>query len=310
MVLASGAIVAVSETENSELFFGIRGGGPNFGIVTEFTYRVHQQGLVFWQMLFYSPEKLRDCVALANQLHKISLEHAGRLQIMMAYLTPPGSSDLQPGFRIFYDGPEDVARQLAAPAYDLGPTKVAGGMCSFAETTEIPPYLVFEGQDRYAASSAHMDYPLDEDLLYDSFKMFRDAVHKHGHHLLHPSKCILDLRNYQKVASVPVDATAYSGRFDVAWIIPDLQWDDASMDAIMRAEVIAITAHIREQVRVRKNLDSSGPRDATAIYPNISAGGEEKAKSVFGPNLPRLRELKKAVDPDFIWNKWFPIVPT
>lgn len=48
MVLASGNIVAVSETENSELFFGIRGGGPNFGIVTEFTYRVHQQGLVFW----------------------------------------------------------------------------------------------------------------------------------------------------------------------------------------------------------------------------------------------------------------------
>lgn len=48
MVLASGEIVRVSEDENEDLFFGIRGGGPNFGIVTEFTYRVHKQGPVFW----------------------------------------------------------------------------------------------------------------------------------------------------------------------------------------------------------------------------------------------------------------------
>jgi hypothetical protein len=77
----------------------------------------------------------------------------------------------------------------------------------------------------------------------------------------------------------------------------------------MRSEVTGITRHVRERVREQKGGNLNGPRDETAIYPNISAGGEEKAKSVFGPNLPRLQALKKKYDPDFIWNKWFPIVP-
>ena len=43
MVLASGEIVKASDTENPDLFFGIRGGGSNFGIVTEFVQRMHPQ---------------------------------------------------------------------------------------------------------------------------------------------------------------------------------------------------------------------------------------------------------------------------
>jgi FAD/FMN-containing dehydrogenase len=43
MVLADGQIVEVSETSNSDLFWAIRGGGSNFGVVTEFTYRIYKQ---------------------------------------------------------------------------------------------------------------------------------------------------------------------------------------------------------------------------------------------------------------------------
>lgn len=48
MVLANGQVVTASDDENSDLFWAIRGAGPNFGIVTEFKYRVHKQGPVFW----------------------------------------------------------------------------------------------------------------------------------------------------------------------------------------------------------------------------------------------------------------------
>ncbi len=47
VVLASGDIVNASDTENTDLFWAIRGGGANFGICTEFKFRVHDQGPVF-----------------------------------------------------------------------------------------------------------------------------------------------------------------------------------------------------------------------------------------------------------------------
>ena len=263
-------------------------------------------------MLIFSPEKLKACVSLASKMHDVSLEASdGNLQIMMAYLSPPGASALCPVYRIFYNGPEEKAKELAAPLYALEPMHAMGGVSKYTKTTEIPSYMEVPGFERYAASSAYMDYPLNETLILNVFEKFEQVVHKYGHHT-HPSKCILDLRNYKKMASISSDATAYPGRFDNAWMIPDLQWDDPSMDLKMREEVTSITAYIREQSQQKKvatKIQDDGQRDVTAIYPNISAGGEEKAKSVFGSNLPKLQALKQKYDPEFMWNKWFPITP-
>ena len=53
MVLASGERVRVSADENPDLYWAIRGGGGNFGVVTEFTFRLHDvdtviAGPTFW----------------------------------------------------------------------------------------------------------------------------------------------------------------------------------------------------------------------------------------------------------------------
>jgi hypothetical protein len=64
LVTADGEFVKASETENADLFWGVRGGGGNFGIVTEFEYRLHEvgpillAGPVMWPME-KSPEVLR-----------------------------------------------------------------------------------------------------------------------------------------------------------------------------------------------------------------------------------------------------------
>ena len=64
VVTADGHLVTASDRENPDLFWGLRGGGGDFGIVTSFTYRLHQvgpkvlAGLVLWP-LEDGPEVLR-----------------------------------------------------------------------------------------------------------------------------------------------------------------------------------------------------------------------------------------------------------
>src|SRR5262245_25139898 len=63
VVLADGSVVRASEHENAELFWGIRGGGGNFGIVTEFEFRLHPLGpIVLAGLVMFPMERARDVV--------------------------------------------------------------------------------------------------------------------------------------------------------------------------------------------------------------------------------------------------------
>jgi FAD/FMN-containing dehydrogenase len=55
LVTADGELVTASESENADLFWGVRGGGGNFGVVTSFEYRLHPVGKVLGGMALYAP---------------------------------------------------------------------------------------------------------------------------------------------------------------------------------------------------------------------------------------------------------------
>jgi FAD/FMN-containing dehydrogenase len=64
VVLANGTIVTANETKHSDLFRALRGGGPNFGIVTSFTLKAYPTSGFYGGFVFYSPDNLDRLLSL------------------------------------------------------------------------------------------------------------------------------------------------------------------------------------------------------------------------------------------------------
>lgn len=71
IVTADGRVLRASDDENPDLFWAIRGGGGNFGIATEFVFKLHPMpAAVFGGLVFYAPEKGPELIRLYNQVCK------------------------------------------------------------------------------------------------------------------------------------------------------------------------------------------------------------------------------------------------
>jgi len=67
VVTADGQTVTASSTENQDLFWALRGGGGNFGVVTSFEYRLHPVDTVYAGIIFYSIDEARDVAAFYRE---------------------------------------------------------------------------------------------------------------------------------------------------------------------------------------------------------------------------------------------------
>src|SRR5579863_3435050 len=68
VVTANGSLLTVSATENPDLFWGIRGGSGNFGVVTSLEYQLHEVGPVYAGLLVYPLDTARDILSLYRDL--------------------------------------------------------------------------------------------------------------------------------------------------------------------------------------------------------------------------------------------------
>lgn len=83
VVLANGAALTVSESENTDLFWAIRGGGSNFGVCTEFVLRLHpQRRTIFAGNVIFPAAVLDDLMGVLSEWWKTVKDHEGMLQVL------------------------------------------------------------------------------------------------------------------------------------------------------------------------------------------------------------------------------------
>ena len=140
VVTADGRFLRASESENADLFWGLRGGGGNFGIVTSFEYRLHQVGpMVLGGLLLYPFSKAGELLRFwRDYMEEAPDELGGAPAIITA---PPApfvpehmKGKLTAGLIVFYAGSPEEGAEWVRPLKEFGPPEV--------DLVEPMPYTV------------------------------------------------------------------------------------------------------------------------------------------------------------------------
>jgi hypothetical protein len=117
VVSADGRFLTTSATENQELFWGLRGGSGNFGVVTSFEYQLHAVGpAILGGMVAYPLGKAKEVLRFYREFSKSAPDE---LTIYAALLNPPDGDTVVALF-CCYCGPVDKGEEVIRPLRSLG----------------------------------------------------------------------------------------------------------------------------------------------------------------------------------------------
>ena len=294
LITADGRTVRASATEEPELFWGMRGAGPNFGVVTAFEFALQPFGGVLHRgTLMYPAARAHDVWATVRDF-AASMPDALSLGMAIGRAVPaadyPASVAGEPVVIVGYNhsGDADAVERDVAPLH-AGPKPVFASEKS-AEYLEIQTAndLAMGWGSRSMIESGYADgiRPAALDAILELVERAPDGA-----------SFSITVQG-GAIARVPDDATAYTGRGAPFELSADNDWQDADQDELNMGwvrEAMSIVEPDMTLGRYLNGLCEDGPDVTQLVY------GEAK--------LPRLRALKRAWDPDNVFRRNHNIVP-
>jgi FAD/FMN-containing dehydrogenase len=274
VVLADGSVVTASADENADLFWGLRGGSGNFGVVTSFEYRLHPVGPVLGGMLIYPIERAKEVLRTVRDFCEAAPNASGVMGALMT--TPEGAQVL--AVLVFHGGPIDEGEAVFRPLREqTSPMADLVSSMSYEQVqTQLDEGFPF-GLQNYWKSEFLKSLP-DEaiDVIVDRFTTTPSPL----------SAVVLEQFGgaYRDVAS---DETAFGHR----------DWDFNLLFLSRWADPADADRNIRW---AREGWSAVQPYAAGAVYVNYLEGGQEGAERIraaFGGNYDRLVALKTKYDP-------------
>lgn len=213
VVTADGELRHASEDENPDLFWGVRGGGGNFGVVTSFELRLHpMRRQVVGGRILFPLSKARDLLGFYAD-HGPAAPDELYLDYIM--VVPSGGDEGVAGFSVCFSGPEREAERALAPLRRLG-TPVADEIRSmdYVELQRSGDIDDPRGQASYLKSGFIGELPADlVSAIVDGFEG-------------HPQRTTIVAFQHSggAIGRVPSAATAFPQRGAMAILLCGVDW--------------------------------------------------------------------------------------
>ena len=280
LVTADDRVLTVSEDEEPDLFWGIRGAGPNFGVVTSFEFDLHELGPVVTQgFVDYPAERGHEIAARVREYLETAPDEV-MVSFGVATGTEEDGEDLV-GRPVVYvgathSGRVDDAEEVLRPLRDLGPV---------ADTFRQVPYLELQtsGDDDMAWGKR---FYMKGGFLAELSDGFIDAALAHTT----PRGAVTLWAQGGAISRIPEETMAFTGRQAPFWLGVESDWDDAADDAALIEWG-------------RTTMAALEPFTAAGHYVNdVIETGRDVVRDVYGdPKYERLVGLKRAFDPDNVF---------
>jgi FAD/FMN-containing dehydrogenase len=286
MVLADGSRVTADETHEPELFWAIRGGGGNFGIVTSFVFRLHPVSTVLAGPTLYPTEMAADVLRFWNRLIE---EAPPELNSFFAWLTVPPGPPFPEELHLkkmcalvtCYSGDEKRAEEVLRPIRTFGPPVLDGiAPVPFpAWQSAFDP--VYPAGDQWYWRADFIDDLGD------------DAIERHVEHgpRLPTWKSTSHIYPINGAAAGPSnDATPWAyRRSKYAQVIAGVDPDPANAGRIRDWAV--------------DYWEAVHPYSAGGAYVNfMMEEGQERVRATYRDNYARLARIKARYDPDNLFH--------
>jgi FAD/FMN-containing dehydrogenase len=277
VVTADGRLITATPSQHEDLFWALRGGGGNFGVVTSFEYQLHPMAPFTGGMVLYPIEHAREVLQFYR---KYSQDSPDDLTAHAALLTTPDGHDVIAIIAAWFGAAADAAthldplRKFGSPIADLI------GEMSYTQLQQLFDAATAAGLRRYWKSGYFPE--VSDDLI--------DLVLRHTLRKTSPLSVVLILHMHGRAARTAPDATAFGARapqwdFD---ILP--QWRTPEED--------------NEHIQWARAFWREAEPFTRGVYSNHldTDDGAPRVRAAYGDNYDRLVAIKQKYDPDNFFN--------
>ncbi|MCA1730865.1 MAG: FAD-binding oxidoreductase [Actinobacteria bacterium] len=297
VVTASGRFLKASESENEDLFWGLRGGGGNFGIVTSFEYQLHPVGpILVGGMLLYPFSKAKELLRFWRDYLETAPDELGTAPAI--FTAPPApfvpehmKGQLVAALVICYAGSMEEAEGAVQPLKEFGPPEV--------DLVQPMPYTVVQGLLDPSQPPGRRNYWKAENMNELSDEAI-DTLVDHAATITSPFSFVVLEPKGRAISRVGEEDTAFGGRDAAHTLYAFSMWENPAEDD-------ANVMWTREFMRTMEPFITPG------VSLNFTSDqDQDKVKDFFGRNgkYERLIALKNKYDPTNLFRLNQNIKPT